>query len=286
MNSTNSKKLVPAVLWLAAALLSSAAPADRKLAIAKLAFAQSEDGPALASTYQFLAGESVYFSCLVDGYAKSDKDEIFLTYQIQAKDARGVLLQPAVSDKVEATLAPEDKEWRPKLRDTIAIPPLADSGEYQVLVKVRDERNSAVVEARATFSVRGRDVAPSDTLLVRDFRFFRSEEDSKPVQVPAYRPGDTLWARFVMTGYKLGDGNQFDIEYGLTVLRADGTVAYSEPRAAGQKDQPFYPQRYQPGVLSLNFPKDQKLGEFTIVLTVRDNLGGQTFETRQKFSVE
>jgi hypothetical protein len=28
------------------------------------------------------------------------------------------------------------------------------------------------------------------------------------------------------------------------------------------------------------------LGEFTIVLTVRDNLGGQTFEMRQKFSVE
>jgi hypothetical protein len=39
-------------------------------------------------------------------------------------------------------------------------------------------------------------------------------------------------------------------------------------------------------VLNLNFPKDQKLGEYTIVLTVRDNLGGQSFETRQRFSVE
>ncbi len=279
------KPLLP-ILWLTAALLSSAAPADRKLAIVKLAFAQSEDGPGLASTYQFMAGESVYFSCLVDGYAKSDKDEIFLTYQIQAKDARGILLQPASSDKVEATLAPEDKDWRPKLRETIVIPPLADSGEYQVLVKVRDERSSTVVEARATFLVHGREVAPSETLVVSDFRFFRTEEDPKPLQVAAYRPGDSLWARFIMTGYKLGDGNQFDIEYGLAVLRADGTVAYSEPRAAGQKDQPFYPQRYQPGVLNLNFPKDQKVGEFTIVLTVRDNLGGQTHETRQKFSVE
>ena len=119
---------------------------------------------------------------------------------------------------------------------------------------------SATVEAHATFQVHGREVAPSDTLVVRDFRFLRSEDDTKPLQVAAYRPGDSLWARFIMTGYKLGDKNQFDIEYGLTVLRADGTVAYSEPHAAAQKDQPFYPQRYQPGVLNLNFPKDQKLG--------------------------
>src|ERR1700693_2593085 len=153
-----------AILWLASALLSTAAPAEKKFAIVKLAFAQSEDGPALASTYQFLAGESVFFSCLVDGYTKSDKDEIFLTYQIQAKDSRGILLQPASSDKIEATLAPEDKDWKPKLRDTIVIPPLADSGEYQVLVNVRDERSKATVEAHATFQVHGREVAPSDTL--------------------------------------------------------------------------------------------------------------------------
>ena len=273
------------VLFLSSALLG-AAPEDRKLSIVKLAFAQTEDGPGLTSTYEFSAGETAYFSCLVDGYTKSDKDEILLTFDIQAKDARGNLLQPESSDKISATLAPEDKDWRPKLRDAIAIPALADSGEYQVLVKVRDERNGAVAEARGTFKVHGRDVPPSDTLVVRDFRFFRSEEDAKPVRVAAYRPGDSLWARFVMTGYKMGEKNQFDIEYGLTVLRADGTVAYTEPKAAAQKDQPFYPQRYQPGVLSLNFPKDQPLGEFTIVLTVKDNLGGHTVETRQSFSVE
>lgn len=278
-------KLLPAI-FLTSALLCYAAPAEKKLAVVRMVFAQTEDGPALASTYQFLAGESVFFSCLVEGYSKSDKQEIFLTYQIQAKDARGVLLQPALNNKVEATLAPEDKDWKPKLRETIVIPSLADSGQYQVIVNVVDERNRATVEGRATFEVKGRDVPTSDTLVARDFRFLRSEEDTKPLQVAAYRPGDSLWARFIMTGYKIGDKNQFDIEYGLTVLRSDGTVAYTEPHAAAQKDQPFYPQRYQPGVLNLNFPKDQALGEYTIVLTVRDNLGGQTFEARQKFSVE
>jgi len=279
-------KSLLAIFLTSAAVLSNAATAEKKLALTRMVFAQTEDGPALASTYQFLAGESVFFSCLVDGYSKSDKQEIFITYQIQAKDARGILLQPAVKDKVEATLAPEDKDWKPKLRETIVIPPLADSGQYQVLVNVVDERNRATVEGHATFEVKGRDVPASDTLVARDFRFLRSEDDTKPLQVAAYRPGDSLWARFIMTGYKIGDKNQFDIEYGLTVLRSDGTVAYTEPHAAAQKDQPFYPQRYQPGVLNLNFPKDQAHGEYTIVLTVRDNIGAQTFEARQKFSVE
>lgn len=277
----SSRKL--ALLWLMAAGVCSAA--NNKLTITKVVFAQSEDGPAVVN-YDFVPGESIFFSCRVEGYSKSDKDEISLTYQIQAKDGSGILLQPAASGKVNATLAPEDKDWRPKLRDTILVPPMAGSGEYQVLVTVKDERNGATAEAHATFPVQGRDVAPSDTLVVRDFRFLRNEDDTKALKVAAYRPGDSLWARFIMTGYKLGEGNQFDVEYGLVVLRADGTVAYSQPHAASLKERTFYPQRYQPGELSLNFPKDQQLGQYTMVLTVHDNVGGQTVETREKFSVE
>jgi hypothetical protein len=285
MKSMNWRKWLTALLGVAAAYVCGAAPADNKLAVVKLVFAQSEDGPAVVN-YDFMPGESAFFSCRVEGYSKSDKNEISLTYQIQAQDAQGILLQPMKKDKVEATLSPEDKDWRPKLRDNIVVPPMAPSGEYQVLVTVKDERNGATAEARATFTVQGRNVAPSDTLVVRDFRFFRNEDDAKPLSVAAYRPGDSLWARFLMTGFKLGEGNAFDIEYGLVVLRPDGTTAYSEPHAASMKEQPFYPQRYQPGALSLNFPKDQPVGEYTIVLTVHDNVGGQTAETRETFSVE
>jgi len=134
--------------------------------------------------------------------------------------------------------------------------------------------------------VRGHDVAPSQTLAVRNFRFFRGENDDKPIQTAAYRPGDSLWARFDMTGYKIAEKNLFDIGYGLVVLRADGSVAYSQPEAATSKEAPFYPQRYQPGELSLNMPKDIAKGEYTIVLTVRDNVGQQTCETRETFSIE
>ena len=274
---------------MAAALACVAATPEKKLAIVRPVLAQTEDGPPVASDYEFLPGETVYFACQAEGYKraeKNDKMEIYLTYQIEVMDGRGVLLQPVQDDKIQTTVSPEDKDWLPKIRDSFAVPPLADSGEYQILVKLKDELGAVTAESRAKFSVKGRDVAPSDALIVRNFRFLRTEDDGKPLPVAAYRPGDAVWARFDMTGYKLGEKNQFDIEYGLTVLLADGSVAYSEPQAATSKDQTFYPQRYQPGVLNLNLAKDQAPGQYTIVLTVRDHLGQQSYETREKFTVE
>jgi hypothetical protein len=251
---------------------------------------QAEDGAPVSSGFDFLPGETIHFSCQVEGYKKTeDKDEVeslLLTYQVEARDSHGVLLQPVQDGKEGGTVTSEDKNWMPKIRESIVIPPLAESGEYQILVKVKDEMAQAVVETKVAFTVKGPAVAPSDTLVVRNFRFLRAEEDAKALQVAAYRPGDPVWARFEMTGYQLGEANQVDIEYGLQVLRADGTVAYAQPQAAAAKDRTFYPQRYQPGVLSLNLAKDQKPGEYTIVLTVRDNVGMQSYETREKFSVE
>jgi len=277
-------------VWLAVVLIAPlvlrAAPAEKKLAIVATAFAQIDDGPAAAHDDQFVPGETLFFRCQVEGYKKSETNEIQLGYQVEAADARGVKLLLPETGVVKTTLSPEDKNWMPKIRYTVVIPGLAETGEYHVTVMVKDELAGSSAETRATFLVQGRDVAPSDTLAVRNFRFYRGENDDKALEVPAYRPGDSLWGRFDMTGYKIGDKNLFDIGYGLVVLRADGSEAYSQPEAANSKEAPFYPQRYQPGELSLNMPKDIAKGEYTIVLTVHDNLGQQSCEAREKFSIE
>jgi hypothetical protein len=281
-------KALVAVLLFASGCLA----ADKPLAIVHTVFAQSEDGPPVASDEDFVPGETIHFSCQAEGFRKVDmpkdygKQNISLKFEIRITDKSGALLKPVLEGKIETTVTQEDKDWMPKLRDTIVVPPLADTGEYAVLIKLSDELASANIEKSVIFHIKGRDVAPSDTLIVRNFRFLRKEDDEKPLPVAAYRPGDSVWARFDMTGYKLGDKNQVDIEYGLTVLREDGSVAYAEPTAADQKVQTFYPQRYQPGVLNLNLAKDQPLGKYTIVLAVRDNLGQKMYETRETFSVE
>src|SRR5260370_5218070 len=142
-----------AMLCCSVAAASGAAHAQKKLAIVRLAFSQSEDGEVVSSKYQFLGGEVLYFSCQVEGYTKTEKDEIRLTFQIAVRDAKGVLLQAPATGKVEANLSPEDKEWMPKLRATILIPPLIPPDEYQLLVKVKDEFANATVNAHSTFRV-------------------------------------------------------------------------------------------------------------------------------------
>jgi len=288
-------KPLAAILVLASGCLASAClaiAADKPLAIVRPVFARSEDGPPEASDEDFVPGETIHFSCQAEGYRKVDKpndygkQDVSLKFQIEVRDKSGAMLKPVEEGKIETTVTPEDKDWKPKLRDTIVVPPLADTGEYMVLIKLSDKLAKAAVEKTAVFHIKGRDVAPSDALIVRNIRFLRNEDDAKPLRVAAYRPGDSVWARFDMTGYKLGEKNQVDIEYGLTVLGEDGSVAYTEPQAANQKIQTYYPQRYQPGELNLNLAKDQPLGKYTIVLAVRDNLGNQMYETRETFSVE
>jgi hypothetical protein len=282
----------PQVLALFLASVSVVIAADKSLGIVHVVFATSEDGPPEAHDQDYFPGETIHFSCQVEGFRKVDKpkeygkQDISLKFQIEIRDKNGALVQPAQAGKIETIVTEEDKNWMPKLHETIVVPPLADTGEYAVLVKLSDELASGNVEKSTVFHIKGRDVAPSDTLIVRNFRFLRGEDDEKPLPIAAYRPGDSVWARFDMTGYNLGGKNQVDIEYGLTVLSEDGSVAYTEPQAANQKLQTFYPQHYQPGVLNLNLAKDQPLGKYTIVLAVRDNIGKQMYETRETFSVE
>jgi hypothetical protein len=269
-----------------------AAAADKSLTIVHPVFSISEDGPPEASDEDYVPGETVYFSCQTEGYRKSDKPDdygkqtIALEFQVEVRDKSGTLLMPIQTGKIETTVTQEDKDWKPKFRETIVVPPLADTGEYSVRVKVSDKLAKTTDEKTFVFHLKGRDVAPSDTLIVRNFRFLRGEDDAKPLKVAAFSRGDAVWAKFDMTGYKFGEKSAVDIEYGLTVLREDGSVAYSEPQAANQKIQSYYPQRYQPGELNLNLAKDQPLGKYTIVLTVHDNIGQQMYETRETFSVE
>ena len=264
-----------------------AAPAPKKLAVVNAVFSDMEDGAPTAKDDVYAPGESSFFRCYIQGFQQTEKNAIHVSYTVEAQDAQGVLLLEPGKGAEETTLSPEDKNWLPKVRYTVIVPPLAPSGEYAVVVKVMDHlNNNALADLRVPFQVKGRDVAPSDTLTVRNFRFLRSEDDDKPLAVAAYRPGDAVWARFDMTGYKIGDHNIFDIAYGLDVLQSDGSVAYSEQQAAAEKETPFYPARFQPGELNLTLPKDLATGAYTIVLKVRDNLGQQAIETRQKFSVE
>lgn len=265
--------------------------AAARLEIVQPALHQYEGGPALTGAVEFFPGDTVFLTFRVSGFElveKANEESLALEYEIEALDPQGVRLQEKVGGKVSAVVRPEDKKakWLPLVEYSVLVPPAAPPGEYRVALAVRDLNSGAEARRDVTFRVRGRYVEPSETLVVRNFRFYRSEVDTRPLEVPAYRPGDTLWARFDITGYRLGPNNRFSIDYGLSVLSESGRVLYTQEVAAADERESYYPERYTQGSLSLSLTRDLAKGTYTILLTVRDHLGDQTYQVRQNFFVD
>jgi hypothetical protein len=264
------------------------AQSSKKIGITGVVISQSEDGNKVPEGTVFISGETIYLSALLNGFATQgeDRPELRLSWEADALDPEGVAIIEQKKANVLAVLTPQDKDWLPKLRHEITIPPGADSGTYKLVLRVKDNINSTTASVELAIAVKGYAVEPSKELTVRNFRFFRAENDGNALTTPAYRPGDPVWGRFDMTGYKLGEKNKFDIAYGLEVFRPNGESIYKEPAAAELSETSFYRKRYMSGTLNLNPSADIAKGEYTIVLRVTDRLGNQQSETKHTFRIE
>jgi len=278
-----TRRIASAIVWMAAA--GAGARAAEPLAIVNATIRQMEDGAPLPPGFTYAPGELLFFTCQVTGYQAAD-DKVHLSYEINAVDPKGVRFIEPIKGTIDAALAPQDKEWKPKIHPEIPLPPLAGSGTYKILVRVTDDIGKTEASKEVPFSVRGRDVAPSDTLVVRNFRFYRSEEDPTPLANPVYRRGDAVWAKFDITGYKFGEGNMVDVAYGIAVLNSEEKVLFTQEQAAVEQGGSFYPKRYVPGQLSLTTQSNMRPGDYFIVVKVEDRVGNQKYEAKEKFSVE
>jgi hypothetical protein len=257
--------------------------------IGRMALHQFEDGPQLPLSYEFLPGETAYFSCRLAAFETEKGEEtqrVKLSWRMEVSDPLGVLLQKPDAGRIEDKLLAEDKDWAPKFLATFVVPPFAPPGDYRVSVKARDELAGADAAADLVFHVRGHAIETSETLAIRNFLFLRTEDDAFGMRNAVYRPGDMLWARFDVTGYKFADNNRFSVTYGLAVEGAEGKQLFAQADAGAESRESFYPQRYVPGTLSLSLDKNVSPATYTLVVTVKDTLGNQTAEVRQPFKVE
>ncbi|MCZ2151493.1 MAG: hypothetical protein LC126_27440 [Bryobacterales bacterium] len=256
-----------------------------KLTIISPAFHQFEDGPPMPANPFFVAGETLFFSCRVTGYKAGEKETMGIEWKIEPLDDQNVALAKPETKSLETDLAPEDRDWKPIIRYQLVTPYSALCRRCRIRIDVKDRLSGQTAAAEFPFSIHGKAVEPSETLTVRNFRFLRSETDETPLAVPAYRPGDQLWARFEMTGYRFGEGNSIHVEYGISVYRPSGKLLYEEPKAAETEERSFYPKRFIPGVLNLRL-QGLPAGEYPILLVVKDLAGNQKFEAKYSFRVE
>ncbi|MGI9072493.1 MAG: hypothetical protein ACR2JB_14530 [Bryobacteraceae bacterium] len=265
--------------------------AESSLAIVDAGIEQSEDAPFVPADYQFLPGDFVYFSFQIAGFSikSEDPDEvrrISLAYEVTPQDLKGLALTQPHSGTVQAELNPEDKNWMPKRRVSFLLPSFIAAGEFRIHVVVKDLFANSQASKDFPFRIGGIKVQPSSTITVQNFRFFRQENDREPLEVPAYRPGDKIYASFEMVGYKIGPQNQHHVAYGLTVLRPDGKPFLEQREAAEFHETSFYPAHFIPGNFTVTTSPDTSRGHYIVILTVRDMIANQTYQAKQAFSVE
>jgi hypothetical protein len=271
---------------LALALLPAMLTAAPALQIVRPTISQMEGGTSDPPGYEHVPGEIIFFSCRVAGYTKSAAEKVHLAYTVQVFDSKGVPLVEEYKNEIQAEVSPQDREWMPKIATEVPIPPLIGSGAFRVVVKVEDRVANTSLEAAAPFSVRGRDVASSETLTVQNFRFYRHEGDESALDKAVYKPGDGVWARFDITGFRYGAKNRVEVSYVTSVIAPGGRVLWTQPEPALESSESFYPKRYVPAAMGITLQNTIRPGEYTIAVQAKDAVGNQTWESKHTFAIQ
>lgn len=256
------------------------------LEVVRPIIAQSDGGAAAPAGFEHVAGETLFFSCRISGYAKTPEEKVHVAYSVQAFDPKGVPLTEIYKNELVTDVAPQDKEWMPKIATEIQIPPLVGAGTYKVLIKIEDMVANTKAELSVPFEVRSKAVQPSETLVAQNFQFFRGEEDTQPIEKAVYRGGDSVWAKFDIIGFKYGDKNRIDVSYLTSVISPSGKVLWTQPEPAVEQSDSFYPKRYVVASMGITLLAKTTPGEYKIAVTITDAVGKQTYETKQTFTVE
>ena len=252
---------------------------------------QVADNEALAPhDYEFLPGDPLYVVFEIAGFSKKTDEEkdtrsIALTWNVKVQDGDGTLLAPPQGGEIKTGLSPEDKKWLPKRRAEFTLPRFVSAGEYRVEIAVDDALNNTHVMKELTFLIGGLKLEPTRSVAIEHVRF--SRQDGGPqLQLPAYRPGDSVYLSFDIIGFALRDSHEYRVSYRFDVLRPDGKIYVKQPEPVELNDKTFYPAKFAPVNFSIETLADSPRGDYTVVLNVTDEVSGQTAVLKKTFTLE
>ena len=265
--------------------------AEASLAIADAGVQASEDAPFVSTDYQFMPGEYVYSTFQITGFSididqEKESREISLTYSVTVRDSNNIPLAEPISGEIKTHLNSEDKNWAPKRRASFLLPSFVAAGEFYVHIVVKDVLGKSDAVKDVPFRIGGFRAQRSEQIAAQNFRFLREESGAEGLDVAAYRPGDTVYAAFDMTGFVLGPGNSYHLSYGVTVFRPDGKPFLEEANAAELNASSYYPAQFMPGNVSIITTASSPRGAYILVLTVRDLIANRSTVTKRSFSLE
>lgn len=272
----------------AQAEISQAATGELRLAF--VAYSRYEGGPALPQPVTFLPGEQVVMRAKIAGFRVAEAGfqdfRVNLSYDVSAVDARGIPVGKLKDGEIKEAVHKEDKDWLPTLDYIFLIPEMAEYGETRIRLRIRDEVSQKEQVFEQSILVNGKRLPALDSIAVIQFGFYRSQQDASPLPAGVYRPGNTLWAKFDLAGFRLEDNHRFHAECDVQIRDAEGKVLFEQPQALSKEATPEYPQRFLPGIFSVEIKPGTPKGRYAIAVIARDRLSGDTAEAVFPFDID
>ena len=94
------------------------------------------------------------------------------------------------------------------------------------------------------------------------------------------------WGKFDVAGFRIEADNHFHAECDVQVRDAEGKVLFAQPNAISRDAKPDYPERYLPGIFSLEIRPGTPKGQYAIAVISRDQLSGQSSESVFPFAID
>lgn len=268
--------------------ISQAASGDLRLAF--VAYSRYEGGAALPQPVTFLPGDQVVMRAKIAGFRVAETGfqdfRVNLSYDVSATDARGILIGKLKDGEIKEAVHKEDKDWLPTLDYLFLIPEMAEYGETKIRLRIRDEVSQKEAVFEQTILVNGKRLPVLDSIAVIQFGFYRSQQDASPLPAGVYRPGNTLWVKFDLAGFQVEDNHRFHAECDVQVRDQEGKVLFEQPQALSKEATPEYPQRFLPGIFSLEIKPGTPKGSYSIAVIARDLLSGKTAEAVFPFAID
>ncbi len=263
---------------------------DSALSIINAGVQSSEDGPIVPPSFRFMPGDDLHGTFQIAGFAIKQSGEqtrsISLKYSATIEDGSGRPYTEPVTGAIETELSNEDKSWTPKRRISFALPSFLASGKAQLRIQVNDAIANTAVTKTVPFTVGGVTVIPADSVSIQHLQFLRGENDREALDLPAYSPGDPVFARFEIVNFRTEAQNAYHVVYDLLVLRPDGKPFIQQPHAAELTGDGFYPAQFLPGTLQLTTSRSSTKGSYLVNLTVHDLIAKTTYGMKSAFTLE
>ena len=264
----------------------------QQIAVEDTVISDFQGGFGVPATYEFSSGQIVHLAFRVRGFQIATSEQprptrrVALTYTVEAVDCSGRLLAPPRSGDVDQLLSARDPNWAPLIQHSVELPATPRAGTHSFWIRIQDKNSGATASMEVPFEVQSPFDNPSETLSVERFRFYKSSSAEERIEgAPVFRPGESVWGRFLLSGFRTGEGNRFDLSYAVSVRNSAGRVVLHAANAAAESRESFYPKTHVPGVVGVVLEQSIRRGSYVLVLTAVDAIGKQQVKAEYPFRV-